>query len=433
MQDFYEDGVKRDRHLWAGDLRIEALSGYYAFGDYDLARLDLLRMARIQLADGSVPAAGPGPSSLILPDYCTYWISALWEYYMHSGDKVLVELLYPNVQRQMRWFTRQLDRSSLIRDADREDWWCFIDHADIDKRDKVTALEAAYYHASTSAANIARVVGDKGGAAEHLARAKRVKRSVNKLLWLQDLGAYADCRAGSEISSRITQQTNALAVFCGVAGRERWDSIHQVIFDQNGVRPTITPYMNFYVVKALYRMQRDQQCLDLIRRYWGGMLKRGATTYWEIYDPRRPADFVPDSDMSFCHGWSAGVTSILPAEVVGIKPGAPGFREVLIVPHLADLDWAEARVPTPHGDVFVSWKRRADGLAGTVELPAECSAVVGIPGDQLEMCVLLDGRPVWKNGKPIAPRPTGVIDVRAEGHRVLLKLPRGGTHRIRTT
>jgi len=454
MQDHYEDGIKRDRRLWIGDLRIEALSGYYAFGDYDLARLDLLRTARIQLADGSIPAVGPGPSSLILPDYCAYWVSTLWEYYMHSGDRALVELLYPNVQRQMQWFTRQLDRNSLIRDADRGSWWCFIDWADIDKRDQVTALESIYYHALMSAAEIARLVGDAEGAAEHPARAKRVKRSVNKLLWLEDDGAYADCRTASEISSRITQQTNALAVLFGVAGPDRWDSIHRAVFDQKTVPPTTTPYMNFYVTKALFRTHRDQDALDLIRDYWGGMLARGATTYWEIYDPRKPADFVPDSDMSFCHGWSAGVTSILPAEVVGIKPGAPGFREVAIVPHLADLDWAEARVPTPHGDVFVSWKRQrplvggisksrshnsnrrsespptSAGLTGTIELPRKSSAVIGVPGDPSRMRVRLDSQTVWQDGKPVSPRPAGVTGIWTDGRYVFLKLGRGGNFTV---
>ena len=343
-----------------------------------------------------------------------------------------MELLYPYVKRQMQWFTRQLNKHSLIRDADRKGWWCFIDWADIEKKDEVTALEAIYYHALTSAANLAEVAGDKKEAANHLARALRVKESINQRLWLEDPGAYADCRTAQGISSRISQQSNCLAVLFGVADPNRWESIHRTVFDESKVQPTTTPYMNFYVVKALYRTHRDQQALDLIRSYWGGMLRRGATSYWETYDPRRPDDFVPDSSMSFCHGWSAGVTSMLPAEVVGIKPTAPGFREVSVIPHLAELQWAEARVPTPHGDVFVSWKRpeHSAGFTGTLEVPAACGALVGIPITDAKTRVSLNGTAVWDCGKVPGVSQAKLSAAWSDDRYVYLKLPRGGKYKV---
>ena len=37
-QDVFEDGPKRDRRLWIGDLRLEALANYYTFGDTALVK-----------------------------------------------------------------------------------------------------------------------------------------------------------------------------------------------------------------------------------------------------------------------------------------------------------------------------------------------------------------------------------------------------------
>ena len=424
MQDYFEDGVKRDRMLWIGDLRVEALSGYYAFGEYKLPRRDLIRIADNQLADGAIPAVGPGPSTLILPDYCAYFVSVLWEYYLHSGDKKMVELLYPNVKHQMEWFETQLNEHSLIKDADRKDWWCFIDWSDMDKKDEVTALEAIYYDALQSAMNIAQVMGDRKKSDAYRARAALVKNAINERLWSQGSGAYVDCRTSLGPSQRISQQSNCLAVLFGIADPSRRESIQRVIFDPSKVEPTTTPYMNFYVVKSLYSAQKGQQALDLIRSYWGGMLKRGATTYWEVYDPRKPEDFVLDSGYSYCHGWSAGVTSILPAEVVGVKPTKPGFEEIIIAPQLADLEWAQAIVPAPRGDITVSWNT---GYSGRIELPNDCRALVCIPADPAKATITLDDAIVWSEGKA---RVKGAY---SEGTHIYFTLSKPGKHVVKTS
>jgi len=348
----------------------------------------------------------------------------LWEYYLHSGDIETIKLLYPNVKHQMAWFESELNDHSLIKDADRPEWWCFIDWSDMEKKDEVTALQAIYYDSLRAAENLASTLGDKTNAGKYRDRAKLVKDAVNERLWAKDSGAYADCRTSAGLSKRISQQSNCLAILFGIADRKQGESIQRVIFDPSKVDPTTTAYMNFYVAKALHSLDKDQQSLDLIRDYWGGMLKRGATTYWEIYDPRKPEDFVPETDLSLCHGWSAGVTSILPAEVAGIKPAAAGFEEVTIAPHLADLQWAEAVVPTPKGDIIAAWY---EGYSGRIELPKDCRALVCIPADPKTATVILDDDTVWSQGK--AKSNSAYSD---EAH-VYFKIERAGKNVLKTS
>jgi hypothetical protein len=57
------------------------------------------------------------------------------------------------------------------------------------------------------------------------------------------------------------------------------------------------------------------------------------------------------------------------ATVAGIEPSAPGFREVVIEPHLGPLTRVDASMPHPLGDVTVSYRREGGLLKAHVELP----------------------------------------------------------------
>jgi hypothetical protein len=89
------------------------------------------------------------------------------------------------------------------------------------------------------------------------------------------------------------------------------------------------------------------------------MLGLGLTTWAENPEPTR----------SDCHAWSAHPNFDLLATVAGIEPGAAGFREVAISPHLGPLRRLKATLPHPQGDIIVSYERRGEGLVADVTLP----------------------------------------------------------------
>jgi len=66
------------------------------------------------------------------------------------------------------------------------------------------------------------------------------------------------------------------------------------------------PYLWHHVVEALLVCGREAQADALIRSYWGGMLKRGATTFWEVFDPSEEKLSPYGSHLvnSYCHAWS---------------------------------------------------------------------------------------------------------------------------------
>jgi hypothetical protein len=61
-----------------------------------------------------------------------------------------------------------------------------------------------------------------------------------------------------------------------------------------------------YLVEAMLKCGMREEALDLMRRYWGGMVRAGASTFWEVYDPADPL-LSPYSDHhlnSYRHAWS---------------------------------------------------------------------------------------------------------------------------------
>ena len=56
MQKEFEDGPKRDRRLWIGDLRLQALANAATFKDYSLVKRCLYLFAACADAEGRVPA-----------------------------------------------------------------------------------------------------------------------------------------------------------------------------------------------------------------------------------------------------------------------------------------------------------------------------------------------------------------------------------------
>ena len=57
MQDVFEDGPKRDRRLWLGDLRLQALANAETYRQFDLVKRCLYLFAGSTLADGRISAA----------------------------------------------------------------------------------------------------------------------------------------------------------------------------------------------------------------------------------------------------------------------------------------------------------------------------------------------------------------------------------------
>jgi alpha-L-rhamnosidase len=362
----------REQAQWMADARVMALGAYYAFGSYDLARKCILQFFAEQDPDGFLPATGPQTPKMTLLDFPLHFVMMIEEYAFHSGDQELVREIAGSLDRLMGFYVGLEDADGLI--VDRLGKGLFLDWANVDKRGQVTALNCLYVQALRTYSGLLRGLGRDREAGRFETRSERVREAVQRLLFDVERGLYCDCRVDGVRSAHFSQQSTMYAVFTGTAPESQADELISRAFSTNGIETIKGAFLLSFATARMFRTASAQAALDMIRDYWGAMLRRGATTWWETFDRTTPEtaipyvfagntptfgiDYIP---VSHCHAWGCGPAFSLPREVLGVRPVAAGFREIEIDPFPGDLTWCRGTVPTPLGDIQAEWEIATDG------------------------------------------------------------------------
>ena len=123
MQDVFEDGPKRDRRLWLGDLRLQALANYETFKNYDLVKRCLYLFAGQTKDNGQVSACLFTEPEVIaddtfLLDYSMFFGATLYDYYQASKDMETLKELSRCAYRQMEVAAEQCDENHILIEQD---------------------------------------------------------------------------------------------------------------------------------------------------------------------------------------------------------------------------------------------------------------------------------------------------------------------------
>ncbi len=360
-RELFIEGAKRDRWTWSGDARQSYLMSYYLFGGSDTAK-DTLFYQR-------------GGDPLVMHinqimDYTFYWFLSVWEYYMHTGDRLFLEQVVTRMESLMDFVLSRLDAAG--RPHDRTGDWIFIDWAPEELHNKggVTSFEQMLLSESLAAmANVLDELGRDGSAA-YRRRAKSLRMELVPLFWSEEKGGLMHLlRDDGTLDKQMTRYPNMFGLGWGYFDdRQRESVLKNVIFNE-AVMKIQTPYMRFYELDALCGLGMRRRVLDDVRAYWGGMLKEGATSFWELYNPgekgrEKYAMYRRPFGKSLCHAWGAGPVYLFGRHLLGVRPTRPGFAQYEVRPDLAGLEWMDGSVPTPHGEVRVSFSGEKISVSG---------------------------------------------------------------------
>ena len=364
-RELYIEGVKRDRWTWSGDARQSYLMGYYLFGESGLAR-DTLFYQR-----GGDPVVMHINQIM---DYTFYWFMSVREYYLYTGDLVFLEQIYDRMVSLMDFAIGRLDAKGRPHNGPGD--WMFIDWAPetLHNTGGVTSFEQMLLvEALEALAEMSETVG-RGEAMAYRARAAKLRAEVVPIFWNEEKGALMHLlKDDGTLDAQLTRYPNMFGLSWGYFNVAQRESVLKNVIFNDAVMKIQTPYMRFYELEALCRLNLRRRVLDEVRAYWGGMLNEGATSFWELYNPDEKGDakyamYGRPFGKSLCHAWGASPLYLFGRYVLGVEPTKPGYAEYLVAPDLGGLDWVEGSVPTPHGPITVSVK----GGVATVTGPAGC-------------------------------------------------------------
>jgi len=302
MQTVLEDGPKRDRRLWLGDLRLQALANYFSYRNYDVVKRSILLLAGTCGTNGLVSTAVyeiPVPEtchSKIL-DFTAQFPNVVLEYLEASGDRETCASVWPLVLGQADFTLEAVDGGGLMRTG--LPWWQFIDWQPAMTRQ--AAEQAVIVSSLRATAELGRRLGREEDVAFVPAVVDRMTAAARSRLWDEKRGVWVSDKGN------VSWMSQAWMALAGIATREEARrSLLAVMADKGAVRP-VTPYAHHYFTEALFQCGLEDEALRHVREYWGGMVKLGADTYWEAWVPgdweKSPYDNVLLN--SFCHAFSS--------------------------------------------------------------------------------------------------------------------------------
>lgn len=300
MHDVFEDGPKRDRRLWLGDLRLQALVNDVTFAKHDLVKRCLYLFAGHRREDGMVAAnifARPEVKAddTYLFDYSLFFVDTLYNYLIATQDIATAKELWPVAIRQVELALERCDHTGLVRDSD--DWWSFIDWND--SLNKQAPSQGVLIYCVEKAIQLAMICQPERG--ESLQKQLLTLKNAASTLFDEETGYY--------FSGNKYQFSYASQIWMVLA--EMGDLVHRKNIMLNLLKnpPSIemnTPYLRHHFIDALIKCGLRNEAIQEIKQYWGAMVEFGADTFWELFDPKNPSFSPYGSKLinSYCHAWS---------------------------------------------------------------------------------------------------------------------------------
>ena len=296
---FFLDGIKRDKWIWGGDAYQSMLVNRYLTGDREIEKRTLIALR------GNDPVTTHVNTIL---DYSLLWLMSVEVYFDSYGDREFVEDLWPKMESLMALILSQREAHGFV--VGRAHDWVFIDWADFDREGPLCAEQMLLAEAYRVMARFAPE--EKRGLYEREREA--LLRQLERCYWDEERGAYIDSFCSGK--RHVTRHANVFAILFDVADEKRKRRLAETVLFNGEVAAITTPYFRFFELEALCRLGYLDEVKAQIKAYWGGMLRLGAVTFWEEFDPEKPLEqqyemYGDPYGKSLCHAWAASPIYLL--------------------------------------------------------------------------------------------------------------------------
>lgn len=322
------DGIKRDRLVWSGDLHPEIITSLYLVGDNDNIKNSL------RVLKSSVEATGWINT---IPAYSAWWVINMCDYSKKTGNMDFFEENREYAVTVIKHFNDCIKEDGELVLTDGFGMEYFLDWSTHQKTD-----------AKTGVASLICFMANKFMAIEENEDCKDILRKLSYVLDIQTT-------------------LKPVRAFQVLAGRNKPED-DRAMLQENGAEGFST-FMAYYILKAMAQ-SGGTDMLEILKTYYGGMLSRGATSFWEDFDiswlenSGRIDEYPKEGQLdihgdfgkycyikfrhSLCHGWSSGVLAFIVEHILGVTI-EDGGKVVSVNPHPSGLKKINATIPMNNG------------------------------------------------------------------------------------
>ena len=356
MRDSFMDCPDRERAQWWGDVNVEMQMMMYCLDDRArlLYKKGVDAMAQWEAESGYMLTVVPtGTDEFDLPFQNLAGIWGFWHYYEYTGDVEIPRRAYEMSKRYVFGFDLGSD-GLVIHKKGSWDWADWGENADIAPMEN-----AWYYMALTACRNMASLLGAFADIPLYDQRLASIRTSYDGRFWRERY--YYDWTANGQPDDRA----NALAALSGLADREKYESLREIILS----RENASPYMEKYVLDALCQMGYVSDALKRIKKRYRQMVESPCSTLWEYWDMGGTLN----------HAWSGGPLVTMSKYVAGIRPLDTAYSTFEIKPEMCDLTQVKCTVPSICGDIRLELERTVSRINMNVTIPKNTTAFVYLP------------------------------------------------------
>jgi hypothetical protein len=379
----------------------EGGEAYYALSvsSHSLFRKGMYELINWQRKDSvifSPVPAGNWKTELPCQMLASVGYAGFWNYYMNTGDIKPIKDLFEGIKKYLAKYRLKEDGTIIYRPGD----WAWGDWGD--NVDVMLLENEWYYYALCGAYEMAGAIGNKKDSLEFRGRAEKFKLAFNKEFWTGE--AYRH----NEYKKLTDDRAQALAVVTGLGGKEKYDAVFKVLQSTEFA----SPYMEKYVLEALFMMGKEEYGIERMKKRFGPMVNNSEyTTLFEGWGIGKEGF----GGGTYNHAWSGGGLTIMSQYLCGIAPLEPGFKRISVIPQPGNVKQAEASAATVRGKVSCFFQNEKNRFVLTASIPVNTTGVIGIPLKDVKS-IKTGGITVWEGGKHVKDFKVEKSELTKEGY-----------------
>lgn len=380
MRDNYFDCPDRERAQWWGDVVVMMGQSFYSYSTSSnlLMRKAIMELCNWQREDGTLFSpipAGNYKNELPIQMLASIGPYGFWHYYVNTGDIEIIKKVYQVVKRYLGIW--ELDETGLT--VYRYGGWNWGDWGD---NQDLRLITAGWHSLALDAAiNMAELLGFSDDAHNYKGIKEQIKKGFNTC-WNGSAYRHPDYH------EKTDDRAQALAVISGIADSDKYEKIFQLFQSQFHA----SPYMEKYIMEALFEIGRGEYALERTQKRFAKMVDHpDYSTLFEGWDVG-PKGYGGGTTN---HAWSGGPLTVIYQHVCGIRPIEAGYKIFSINPNPV-LREVKVSVPSVSGTIGSAFRDTDSEFYLNVSIPQGTRAVIYLP-TTINENILLNGKRMPKD------------------------------------